>query len=90
MTMAETATDKLLQRDNDMHAARQTAGAICDLLRGFIPERAREEAWSHVLETAYKEGWELTDKARRKEYEASKRKEVQAALSAAPRHWREG
>ena len=58
--------------NRDEAAARQTAHQIISLLDGFIPGRCREEALYWIMEASYKEGFELTSKLMRKEYEAWK------------------
>ena len=57
---------------HDEIAARQTASQIIHMLDRFIPEACRREAYDYVLELAYKEGFELTSKLMRKEYESWK------------------
>ncbi len=70
--MAETAHQASLAIDHDRMAVKRTADHICNLLLDFIPEACFREAWDRVAETADKEGWELTSKLMRKEYEAWK------------------
>lgn len=70
--MPETATKVMEALDRDRHAASRTADQICHLLREFIPEACFRDAWDRVAETCHKEGWELTNKMMRKEYEAWK------------------
>lgn len=66
----KTATEASLTDHTDELAARRTADAIFHLIREFIPIRCEREAWDKLAETAFTEGWELTNKAMRKEYEA--------------------
>jgi DNA polymerase III delta subunit len=70
--MADSATQALLTMNTDELAARRTADAICRLLRDFIPDDRFKDAWDRVAKTAYEDGWDLTNKAMRKEYEASR------------------
>lgn len=70
--MESTQGPMSLWRHHDELAARQTAAKITYMLDRFIPEACRGEAYDHIMELAYKEGFELTSKIMRKEYEAWK------------------
>jgi hypothetical protein len=62
--------DQIIAGQTDVLAARRTADSILHLLRDFIPRGCERAAWDLLVETAFKEGWELTNKATRKEHEA--------------------
>jgi len=62
----------MMKTDTDMIAAKVTADLIVNLLDRFIPYACQREAWACIAETCYKEGYELTSKLKRKEYEAWK------------------
>ncbi len=61
-----------IMNHNDEYAASQTAHQIISILDRFIPDACRKEAWDQVVAASYTEGWELTSKHMRKEYEAWK------------------
>lgn len=63
---------------HDELAARQTARQIIHLLDRFIPEACQREAQAYVMEVAFKEGFELTSKLMRKEYEQWKKLQLDA------------
>jgi len=66
------STQGKIKDNHDEMAARQTAHQIISLLGDFIPRRCHEEALYWIMEASYKEGFELTSKHMRKEYEAWK------------------
>lgn len=70
--MSEPALNLSKLRDTDMLAARRTADLITHLLRDFIPDNCRRQAWDRIAEACLQEGYELTNKAMRKEYETIK------------------
>lgn len=78
--MNNTAYKAALTIDRDRMAARLTADNICHLLREFIPHHCFRDAWNRIAETADKEGWELTNRAMRKEYEAWKSTQLEGML----------
>ena len=61
-----------IKDNHDEMAARQTAHQIMSLLDDFIPTHCHREAFYWIMEASYKEGFELTSKLMRKEYEAWK------------------
>lgn len=67
----ESAQGSIMNR-NDEYAASQTAHQIISILDRFIPDACRKEAWDRMATVSYTEGWELTSKSMRKEYEAWK------------------
>lgn len=69
--MMNTATK--ISAQSDELAARRTADAIVHLLQDFIPHACQREASLFLANAAFQEGWELTNKAMRKEYEAWKK-----------------
>lgn len=79
----KTATEVRIDAHTDEMAVRRTADSILHLLRDFIPRECFRDAWDRVAETAFQEGWELTNKAMRKEYEAWKATQLEF-LNTAP------
>lgn len=73
-----------VRTDTDMYAAKRTADQIVNLLDGFIPSACRREAWRYIAEACYKEGFELTSKRMRKEYEAWKQLQVNSLGLSSP------
>lgn len=67
MTMAQ-----MQARDGDEMAARRLADLMLSMLRDYIPENSRRDAWELMAKSALDQGFELTSKAMRKEYEAWK------------------
>ncbi len=68
----ESVKASMISRKTDELAARETAHKIMFLLNAFIPEACHKDALYHLAETFYKEGYELTSRQMRKEYEAWK------------------
>jgi len=64
--------------NRDEAAARQTAHQIMSLLDDFIPRHCHREAFYWIMEASFKEGFELTSKLMRKEYEAWKSLQLNA------------
>ena len=65
-----TALKSILDRDNDELAARRFADQMLHLLRDFIPDNSRQDAWDLMVRAAYENKFELTTFAMRKQYEA--------------------
>jgi hypothetical protein len=68
----ESAESKIMGVNTDMHEARRTASQILSILDRYIPDACREDAYYAIAEACYKDGYELTSKLMRKEYEAWK------------------
>jgi hypothetical protein len=73
----KTATETMIGARTDELAARRTADFILNLLRDFIPRGCEREAWDLLAKAAYEGGFELTDKAMRKEYESWKKTQLE-------------
>ena len=78
MSQKATKTFEQMQReDRDMMHARRFADVMVAMLRDFIPENSRRDAWERLVEASLQEGFELTSKAMREQYEAWKRTEIE-------------
>jgi hypothetical protein len=77
--MSETALQQSLKIDRDRLAVKRSADELIHLLREFIPEHCRRDAWNLIAETFDKHGIELTTRQMRKEYEAWKELHIEGA-----------
>jgi hypothetical protein len=68
--MPKTATEMRLADDGDHVAAKRFADVMIGMLRDYIPEHSRRDAWDALAKAAFEQGFDLTSKAMRKEYEA--------------------
>lgn len=76
-----TATESRIESDKDLYAAMRFADSMVSLLHDFIPKNARREARDRLIEISMQEGFELTSKAMRKEYEAWKSTQIEGLLN---------
>ena len=67
-----TALKAMMAQDSDILAAKRFADHMIHLLRDYIPEASRRDAWELLAKTAHDEKFELTTWAMRKQYEAWK------------------
>lgn len=73
-----TALKAMEDQDRDHLAAKRFADTMISMLRDYIPESARRDAWHLLAKTAFEQKFELTSFAMRKEYEAWKEMQIDA------------
>ena len=66
----DTATKIAICADGDVLAARRFADTIVHMLKDFIPENSRRDAWDMLAKAAFDQHFELTSFQMRKQYEA--------------------
>jgi hypothetical protein len=64
-------------RQSDLMHARRFADAMTHMLEHFIPRNSRRDAWEFLTDAALRDGFELTSRDMRRQYEAWKRTELE-------------
>jgi hypothetical protein len=65
-----TSLEEMRQKDGDLLHAIRFADIMVNMLRDFIPENSRRDSREMLIKAALDQGFEMTSKDMRKQYEA--------------------